>query len=169
MSEFSDLDYRLVDVPPVKVVRYSADCGPEQSDVARAMGTGFEALADYMQRHDIKPSAPPVALYTSFGPEGTDFQLYFPIATAPSGLPAEGQVDVADMPGCRAMRFTHRGPYSGLHVTYARIARFLMARGLMKDENNWSAYMPMWEEYAGDPAVTPEADLLTYIFLPVND
>jgi hypothetical protein len=27
--------------------------------------------------------------------------------------------------------------------------------------------MPMWEEYPNDPHTTPEADLLTYIFLPM--
>ena len=28
--------------------------------------------------------------------------------------------------------------------------------------------MPMWEEYVGDPSVTPPEDLLTCIYLPLG-
>ncbi len=47
---------------------------------------------------------------------------------------------------------------------YAWIAK---AKGLMQCEADWARYMPMWEEYLNDPQTTPEAELMTYIYLPV--
>ena len=41
------------------------------------------------------------------------------------------------------------------------------AKGPLQCEADWARYMPMWEEYLNDPQTTPEAELLTYIYLPV--
>jgi len=38
----------------------------------------------------------------------------------------------------------------------------------MQSEADWARYTPMWEEYRNDPETTPEAELLTYIYLPVT-
>jgi hypothetical protein len=36
----------------------------------------------------------------------------------------------------------------------------------MQSEADGACYMPMWEEYLNDPDTTPQADPLTYIYLP---
>ena len=53
------------------------------------------------------------------------------------------------------------------YKTYGRITEFLKEKGLLKSEADWARYMPMWEEYRNDPTTTPEAELVTYIYLPV--
>ena len=75
---------------------------------------------------------------------------------------------VDTIPAKRALRFTHRGPYRDLMGTYNRITEFMQAKGMLASEADWARYMPMWEEYLNDPQVTPEADLLTYIYVPLS-
>ena len=43
----------------------------------------------------------------------------------------------------------------------------MRGKGLMESEADWMKYMPMWEEYLNDPATTPEAELVTHIYLPI--
>ena len=45
----------------------------------------------------------------------------------------------------------------------------MVEQGRMHDEADWSRYMPMWEEYAGDPDATPAEEPVTYIHLPLGD
>ena len=80
---------------------------------------------------------------------------------------AEGAGYVGSIPGGKALRFTHRGPYQDLMKTYGRITELVPAKGLLKNEADWARYMSMWEEYVNDPGTTPEADPLTYIYLPL--
>lgn len=46
-----------------------------------------------------------------------------------------------------------------------RITEFLKEKGLLETEVDWAKFMPMWEKYLNDPHTTPEAELLTHIYL----
>jgi DNA gyrase inhibitor GyrI len=52
--------------------------------------------------------------------------------------------------------------------TYNRITECMQAKGMLASEADWARYMPMWEECLNDPQVTPEADILTYIYVPLS-
>ncbi len=55
-----------------------------------------------------------------------------------------------------------------MRETYAEIDAWLRARGAIKAEADWAKYTPMWEEYIGDSTTTPEQELMTYIYLPLE-
>lgn len=121
----------------------------------------------FFGQHGLVPAGAPRAIYTACSPEGMDFTVALPIAAPPADSPAGAPVTIATLPGAKALRFTHRGPYQELMTTYNRIGQYLQTKGLMRSEADWARYMPMWEEYLNDPQTTPEADLLTHIFLPL--
>lgn len=157
-----------VEVTPIVAVQLCGESASEPADIARAMCEGFSHLMDFMKRKSIVMSGPPRAIYTAYGPEGTKFILAVPINHSPSVQPEHG-VFIGSVAGSSALRFTHVGPYRNLMATYGRITEYLLAKGMMKSENDWQEFMPMWEEYLNDPETTPEADLVTRIYLPLNE
>ena len=142
--------------------------GNEPASIAAAMGAAFEALMGFLETRKLTPAGPPRSIYETYGPHGVDFVVAVPVAGPPEKPIAGGPGSVGMLDGTKAMRFTHRGPYARLVATYGQINEFLKAKGLMQTEADWAKYMPMWEEYLNDPHTTPEADLITYIYLPTE-
>ena len=149
--------------PGIQVTRTS---GMVPEAINAAMASAFHELGSFMARHPVTPIGPPRAVYTGYA-AGTTFNVVFPIAAAAGVVTdPEGAVTVAELPGGRAWRFTHVGPYRNLSDTYARITEWLRERHLLETEADWATFMPMWEEYLDDPQTTPESELRTYIYLP---
>jgi len=167
MSQFDALEFAEVEVPPVQAAQMPGECGPDPAAISAAMRTAFERLTGFLRQHKLTPAGPPRAIYTAHGPQGVRFIVAMPIVAPPAITRMIGPGFVKPLAARRAMRFTHRGPYADLMKTYGQITEYLKAEGLIETEADWAKYMPMWEEYLNDPRTTPEADLLTYIYLPV--
>ena len=166
MSEFNDLEFMEVEVASILAAQIVGKSSPDPSDIAQAMSAAFDALMAFVETGQLIPAGPPRSIYTSYDPDGVRFVVAVPVVQPGGELKTEGPGSVEPIAGGSAMRFTHRGPYNGLMKTYGRITEFLKAQGFMQSEADWLKYMPMWEEYLNDPHTTPEADLLTYIYLP---
>ena len=167
MATFEDLGHTEVETPSVLAVQLSSHSKSEPASIAEAMGAAFGALMTFIQMHALVPSGPPRAIYTAYDAENTAFTVAFPIAEPEGEQPEAGPASISRLPGGKTLRFTHHGPYRELMTTYNRITQFMVAKGLMASEADWEKYMPMWEEYVNDPTQTPEADLVTYIHVPL--
>jgi effector-binding domain-containing protein len=166
MSNLDALEFVEVEVPPTVATQMPGQCGPDPAAIAGAIGAAFGELMCLVQQHKLAPSGPPRTIYTSYGARGIEFIVATPIAAPPAKPIKSSPGFIGTLPASRAMRFAHRGPYTKMK-TYGRITELLKAKGLMKTEADWAEYMPMWEECLNDPQTTPEANLLTYIYLPV--
>jgi effector-binding domain-containing protein len=167
MSEFDQLESVEIEVAPVLALQIPGECGCDPSEIGPAIQTAFGTLGRLLKQHELVPAAPPRSVYTAYSTEGMRFVVAMPIASPPAET-IDGEVAFVDtLAGGKTLRFTHRGPYTGLMRTYGQITRFMQAKGLMETEADWARYMPMWEEYLNDPEVTPEAELLTHIYLPL--
>lgn len=167
MSIAGELEFAEVEVSPVLAAQMPGQSTSDPGAISKAMGEAFNALMSFLECHSLVPSGPPRAIYTSYGPEGTNFIVAVPIASPPARPVESGAGFVNTVPGGKALRFTHHGPYRDLMTTYGRITEFMLSKGLMKSEADWARYMPMWEEYLNDPHTTPESGLVTHIYLPV--
>jgi len=167
MSTFDALKFAEVQVPPVLAAQTAGESTSDPAAIATAMGEAFGKVMGFVGQHKLAPSGPPRTIYTSYDPKGIKFIVAMPVAAPPAKPIKTGSAFVQSIPGGKALRFTHRGPYANLMNTYGQITEFLKAKGMMKTEADWARYMPMWEEYLNDPQTTPEPDLLTYIYLPV--
>lgn len=153
-----------VDVPPTLALQLDRECPVEQ--IGAAMEAGFGELMGFAGPHGVELSGPPRAIYTSHGPDGVGFTLAVPVAERLAQEPG-GELRVDTLPGGRALRFTHTGPYPRLRATYDRITDWMVEQGRMESEADWERYMPMWEEYVSDPASTPAGELKTFVYLPL--
>ena len=167
MTTFDELEFSEVEVSPTLAAQVPGQSAPDPASISAAIGAAFDTLMGFLGQHALTPTAPPRVIYTSYGPEGVSFTVALPVAAAPAAPASDTPVTVDTLSGAKAYRFTHLGPYKNLMGTYGRITAFMKSKGWMESDADWARYMPMWEEYLNDPDKTPEADLLTYIYLPV--
>ncbi len=167
MTNSTSFEGYEVNVEPVLAIQIASRSSNDPAEISKAMSAAFGTLQEFADRKGIRVAGPPRAIYTGYSPEGMDFVVAVPVATAPEASALEGPVTVGELPGGRALRFEHRGPYQALANTYNAITGWMMETGRMESEMDWDRYMPMWEEYLTDPESTPEEELLTHIFLPV--
>jgi len=166
MSEFDALEFVEMDMPSVQALQMKRECGSDLTAIGEAVSAAFNQLGTLLRQLQLDPSGPPRIIYTSYSPDKISFTLAIPLHALPAGTIEGGTAFVSSIDGGRCMRFSHRGAYSGLTNTYGQITGFLKSEGLIESEADWVRYMPMWEEYISDPDKTPEAELLTYIYLP---
>jgi effector-binding domain-containing protein len=162
------LDNKEVTVPPALVAQCHSTSSPAPDAVAAAMGAAFGKVEAFLQQNSLRAAGPPRAVYTGWGANSVEFTAAVPIPVVPAGVRDTADVKIAAVPECSALRFVHRGPYSELRGTYARIEAWLRERGGIKAPEDWARYSPMWEEYQNDPATTPPSDLLTHIYLTLR-
>lgn len=156
-----------VDVPPTQALLMDGACGPDPDEISAAMRAGLNTLFGFAAAHGILAAGPPRAIYTAYGPGGVRFTLAVPVSSAgPSEM--AGAVRLASLPGVRALRFTHVGPYERLAAAYGEITSWLKQNGRMESDSDWQRYMPMWEEYVTDPEEAPAQQLVTHIYLPLD-
>ena len=121
---------------------------------------GFKTVKAYMDKADIKPSGPPITVYTATDDTSFSFQAAIPIAEAPAD-PPKGDIAVGKSPTGKALKFTHRGSYDSMDTTYEAITNFL-------DEKQLDAKDLFIEEYQTDPVTTPEDKLVIDVYVPVK-
>jgi effector-binding domain-containing protein len=82
------------------------------------------------------------------------------VAQAPAE-PPKGDLALGQTPSGKALKFVHRGAYDAMDSTYEAITNYL-------DEKNLEAKDLFIEEYASDPATTPQDKLVVNVFVPVK-
>ena len=167
MSEPGQIQPQQVEVQPTLALQIASQSGSDPQEISQAMQQAFGELQQISQAHAVQFAGPPRAIYTSYSPEQVEFTVVMPIAAGVGGL-GEGLVTVGEVPGGKALRFVHQGPYPKLMETYGKITEWMKANGMLQTDADWAKYMPMWEEYVNDPESTPADDLLTNIYVPLR-
>ena len=91
----------------------------------------------------------------------TDTQLYCSISLA-DGQTVKDPLHAYDVPAGEYLVVDHVGPYLELDSSWMAAFAYAMQHGIEADMNGIC-----FEEYVSDPETTPEAELLTKIFIPV--
>lgn len=166
MSPALALEFAEVQIASTLAAQLSGHSATDPASIGQALREAFESLMSYVSCHHLGITGHPRAIYTAHDSSGLSFRAAIPVT---AGLPEPGEqspISVGALPAGKAYRFTHHGPYAKMAHTYGQISQFLKEQGLMNSEADWARFRPMWEEYRNDPANTPPADLLTYIYLP---
>jgi len=118
-------------------------------------GRLFEKAAGLLEKSGLTCTGAPVAIYHSpdFDPENTDMEIGFPTGTAGPGTRV--------LKGGAFAMAVHRGSYSNLSQTYARLAEWVEQQG-------YRLVAPPYERYQNSPLEVPEDQLITEICFPVG-
>jgi effector-binding domain-containing protein len=121
---------------------------------------GFKTVKAYMDKAGIKPSGPPLTIYTATDDTSFSFQAAFPVAEAPKDVP-KGDIALGKSPTGKALKFVHRGSYDSMDTTYEAITNYL-------DDKQLDAKDLFIEEYQTDPVATPEDKLVIDVYVPIR-
>jgi effector-binding domain-containing protein len=147
-----------VNLPELTIVYFS---GTGQWDSAfETIVDAFKAVNGYLQKQGLKPTGPPMTIYTSTNDTSFQFRAAVPIAEPPKDPPT-GDIAIAKTTPGKAYKFVHRGSYDDMDTTYDAITNFL-------DEKQLDAKGLFIEQYVTDPIATPQEKLVVEVFVPVK-
>lgn len=171
MTDPSSINPTEVEIEPTLAVQIDRRSDTAPDEMSTVMSEAFQTLESYARSEGVMFSGPPRAIYTSYDEDETEFTLAFPIESASESARSgeEDPVRIGVLPGGSAIRFTHTGPYENLSSTYDAITDWMKEKGILESEADWEKFMPLWEEYVGDPSTTEPEKLLTFIFVPTNE
>ncbi len=80
----------------------------------------FKKIHDALAKQGLKPSGPPMTIYTATDDTGFEYQAGVPVADEPKSPLPEGLAS-GKSPEGRALKFIHRGSYDAMDSTYEAI------------------------------------------------
>ena len=161
-ADFSDLKTEIVSVSPVTVAYVEAKSSQDDRAIASAIGAAYARVGEFLAARKLRQAGAPLTINTKWSDGEYEFEAAIPLNKAPAGqIPAGSPVKVKETYGGRAIKVAHRGPYHDLAQTYDKLHAYAAASG-------HEASGPTWDEYVSDPGNTPEAELITNIYLPIR-
>ncbi|MDR3417091.1 MAG: SRPBCC family protein [Nevskia sp.] len=160
-TDFSALKAELVTLKPQSYAYVSGSTSTDPAAVSAALAPAYAKVSAYLSGTGLKPAGPPLAVTRRWDPQAKvyEFDAGIPVEGVPQA--ATGEVKIAQAYAGPALKVEHKGPYGDLGKTYDLLDAFKTAYAL-KDAG------PSWEQYLNDPAGTPEAELLTAVYVPVK-
>lgn len=156
----SDITIVTVESQPILYVHRSSATDPDS--IGACMSEAFGTLMGYVQGNGIQMTGPPMSIYHSFDESGTAFDVAIAVSVADTERVA-GHADIkggATHAG-RALKAVHVGPYNKLMESYNQVMAHMEREGLKPSGLSWERYM-------NDPSSTPEAELVTEIYFPLE-
>jgi effector-binding domain-containing protein len=158
-ADFANAEIALLDVIPVPVI-YVAGPGSQGVDAAAALAAAYTEITAFLAANALKAEGQPMAITRGRNASEYRFEAAVP-ATAPAELLAGG-LKSGLSPGGRAARIVHRGSYAGLPAAYSRLQAYMAAHGLR-------AGPVSWEHYISDPVHTPTDEVVSHIYIQVDE
>jgi len=154
----------VVTVEGRAVIRVRGEA-PESDNAAisAALGEAYNKLLTFAEQNavDVGGGAPQAVTISNTAGVWA-FEASMPLASPPGqDLVAVEGVSVGKSYTGRAVKLTHKGPYSTLPQSFERLRAFAREKKL-KEKGL------LWEEYVSDPAELGEDQLLTNIYLAVD-
>jgi effector-binding domain-containing protein len=162
------IEAQFVDLSPQPTAAVRKRQPMSTVDVGALMDDAKSRLGTLLGQVGATPAGPPYARYHAWGGGLADVEIGFPLAGTIDGLAAradtpETEVGASELPGGRAARTIHRGPYTALGDAYSSLHDWIHAQGYDEGDGLWEACIDNPEE------VTDVAQLRTEITWPVPD
>lgn len=154
----------IVSVTARTVIRTSGSAAlADDTALSTALGEAYNKILSFAEQNGLEVGGGAPQAVTVSNENGIwSFEAAMPLAEAPEGelIAVEG-VSIGKSYAGRAIKLTHKGPYSTLKESYERLRAF--AR-----ENKLKEKGVAWEEYVGDPAEMGDDALLTNVYIAVE-
>ena len=152
--------FDIVKVEAQPMIHVTRSASMDSDEIARAMGEAFGAIGAFFGREGITPAGAPLAVYRDWDGATMKIDVGYPVSPADAAK-AGGEVASGQTPAGRALKALHNGAYMGLQQTYAAMESHIATAGL-------KAEGIAWEVYLNDPAQTPEAELVTEVYMRLS-
>lgn len=152
----TDVEIVELSPQPTAVVRATV----AWSELKDVFDRGFRAVFEVVTAQGVAMTGAPFGYYPVAPGEQVTVEVGAPVA---SEIEATGDVAPGMLPGGRAVRTVHVGPYDSLPDTYEALRVWMAGADV-------TPAIGMWEVYLDDPSATTDpATLRTEIYWPVAD
>jgi effector-binding domain-containing protein len=158
-SDFSGLQISVIETRAEPVLMTSARSANDANSIGVTLGVAYSRLSGFMIAQGLKQVGPPLAIWRGEQDGALSFDAAIPVDRL--DVPPGGAVRTGNTFAGRAVRAVYRGPYSGLAAARKQVLAYLAAAGLRQGQS-------MWEQYVSDPGKTPDAELITHLYYPIE-
>lgn len=154
----------VVTVEARSVIKTQASApAAEDAAISGALGGAFQKILTFAEANALEVGGgAPTAVTLSHENGVWTFEAAMPLVAKPTGVTTEEEgVVIGQSYAGKAVKVTHKGPYSTLKDSYERLHAYTK-------ENKLKEKGLAWEEYVGDPAETGDDALLTNVYIAVE-
>ena len=159
-SDFSPLEIERVNVQAQNILSITTVTSQDPADIALAMAAAYEEIGQFLNQAGITTSGQPMAITRAWKDGGYEFDAAIPVDFIPPDLPGDIQSGLS--PAGPALKAVHHGSYDQMMPTYAKLAAYMSAHGLEQGKVSW-------EHYISDPGTTARADMITHVYIMLNE
>lgn len=156
VTEFSPLEIERTNVPAQNILFITTSSSQDPADVAVAMSEAYAEISAFMTDAGVNMTGQPMAITRSWEGGGYEFDAAIPVDFIPTNL--TGKLQGGQSPAGPAIRAVHHGAYDQMMPTYEKLAAYMSA-------HNYSSGQVSWEHYISDPAVTSPQDMITHVYI----
>lgn len=151
-----------VEARPIIKTQGSAPAADDAA-LSAALGGAFQKILTFAESNALEVGGgAPTAVTVSHENGVWVFEAAMPLSAPPATAPGEAEgVEIGKSYAGKAVKVTHKGPYSTLKSAYERLHAYTK-------ENKLKEKGLAWEEYVGDPAETGDENLLTNVYIAVE-
>ena len=160
VSDFSQIEINRLTVAAENILFVSTTSSENPSETASAMASAYEEISQFMNEAGVSMAGQPMAITRVLGNGWYQFDAAIPVDFVPSEL--DGNVQSGKSPSGDAVRAVHYGDYSQMTPTYEKLAAYMSAHGLSHGGVSW-------EHYLSDPGNTASEDLVTHIYIMLDE
>ncbi len=161
-TNFGDLEIEQIVVESQPIALRPTSSAPDPAAMSEAMGEAYFEILTFIDLNGLTAAGAPLAVMRR--PQGSN--LRFDAAIPIRGLSDEtaqsdGNVRIGSTYEGTVIRVRHTGSYRTLGESHRKVLAYLTVLDI--DQNG-----DPWESFVSDPAETPEAELLTWIYYPIE-
>jgi len=160
LSEFSQVEIERINVTSQNILYVTSSSSQEAADVARAMAVAYAEISGFMNAAGIEMAGQPMAITKAWKEGGYQFDAAIPVESIPAEL--TGNINSGLSPAGLAVRAVHHGPYDQIMPSYEKLAAYMSAHGFIQAGVSW-------EHYVTDPANTEQQDMITHIYIMLEN
>jgi len=162
VADFSDLEIEQITVAATRIAYLPTTSIPEPAAISEAMGDAYFAILNFIDEHGLQEDGAPMSITRSYSGAELMFDAAIPVRGIGDAAPGDGAaVKLGETYAGPVIRVKHIGPYRTLGATHQKILSYLAALGIRRAGD-------AWESYVSDPTKVPEAELLTYVYYPIE-
>ena len=161
-ADFSDIEIEQIVVDATEIAFLSTTSVPEPAAMSESMGDAYFEILSFIDEQGLQEAGAPLSITRSFSGAELLFDAGIPVRGVNASTPRDGtSVKIGQTYAGTVIRARHVGPYRTLGRTHQKIAAYLAVLDIERAGD-------AWESYVSDPTKVPEAELLTYVYYPIE-
>jgi effector-binding domain-containing protein len=160
VSDSNQLKIERIDVLAQNILFVTSSSSQDPADIALAMAAAYGEISVLMNTAGINMTGQPMAITRAWEEGSYQFDAAIPVDSVPEKL--TGNIKSGLSPAGPAVRAVHHGGYDQMMPTYEKLAAYMSAHGLSHGKISW-------EHYISDPANTAPQDMITHIYIMLED